>query len=66
MRENKMNWKLFWICGIAYLSLLATGLLGFKKLSSIMFWILIALVVANFFYTAIYVLKKNREFINKK
>lgn len=36
------------------------------KLSSIMFWILIALVVANFFYTAIYVLKKNREFINKK
>ena len=37
--------------------MLATGLLGFKKLSSIMFWILIALVVAIFFYTAIYVLK---------
>jgi uncharacterized membrane protein YfcA len=65
-KPNNMNWKLFWICGIFYLLMLATGFWGFPRLSSLLFWIFLALVVINFIVTACYVYRKNRPFLNKK
>ena len=61
-----MNWKLFWLCGVIYASMLISAFLGASVVSSILFWIFLVLVVLNFLYTARFVFKKNKDFVRDK
>ena len=61
-----MNWKLFWLCGVIYVSMLISAFLGASVLSSILFWIFLILVVLNFLYTVRFVLKKNKDIAKDK
>lgn len=60
-----MNWKLFWVCGLVYILLLISNFLHFSIVSSILFWVLLILIIANFLYTVLYVFRKNKSITNK-
>ena len=61
-----MNWKLFEICAALYAGTLVSYEIGYPTIAKAFFWAAFIAIVLNFFVTAKFVVKKNKELFGKQ